>query len=74
MNGNKNQLLRTENVFKYAQNNQKDPRTKLCCNGCFFTNKITCFEQETKSADCLASFRSTIIILYVKLDEAIYYY
>lgn len=56
MNGNKNQLLRTENGFKYAQNNQKDQRTKKCCNGCFFKNKITCFEQETKSADCLASF------------------
>ena len=35
--------------FKYAQNNQKNPRTKECCNGWLFKNKIASSKQQNNS-------------------------
>ena len=55
MNGNKNQPLRTENVFKYAQNNQKNPRTKEFCNGWLLKNKIASSKQQ-KTAELLSDW------------------
>ena len=35
--------------FKYAQNNQKNPRTKECCNGWLFKSKIASSKQQNNS-------------------------
>ena len=35
--------------FKYAQNNQKNPRTKEFCNGWLFKNKIASSKQQNNS-------------------------